>query len=153
MYTRFIKFLGQLLSRLDCAIIGVVDDDLPALLEEIPNERLASKPYLAPKRFSFRTFFAFTKVSRSSAGQAKSIRTESEIVFRQIVCSSKNLPSVVSKTDDLCLDAHPSQVSLQCTGDVRLTASGEPNGYNDDLASVKQQPRGLVVGIRVREIS
>ena len=59
MYPRLIKFLRQLLSCLDCAVIGIVNDDLPAFLKEIPNESLASKFYVAPKRFSFRTFFAY----------------------------------------------------------------------------------------------
>lgn len=54
MYAHLISFLCNVPSLIPCTIVCVVDDDLPASVEEVPNDLFASHQYLLPKCKSFR---------------------------------------------------------------------------------------------------
>ena len=50
---RFVELLRHRVTTFACPVVGVVDDDLSASIEEIPDKLLTSRDYLLPegKRF------------------------------------------------------------------------------------------------------
>lgn len=65
MYTCLVKLFRQLLSRLDGAVISVVNHNLSTLLKEIPNESLASKLHFEPQGLCFRALLSYGNRSAS----------------------------------------------------------------------------------------
>lgn len=65
--------------------------------------------------------------------------TGSKVILWKFLSASKSLAPVITKGDDLCFDAHPSKVSLEGAGYMRLAARWKADGEDEDLSCMEKQ--------------
>lgn len=69
-------------------------------------------------------------------------RTEDKVIGGEGLGAAERLATIIAEGDDLCLDAHPAEIALEGAGDVGLSAGGEADGEDEDLACMPEQTRG-----------
>ena len=103
-----VELLSDGLTTLPCSIVRVVDDDLPATVEEVPYCLLTALEDLLPELDGLRAFLSLCQLQRVPGPSAHAARTECEVVRRELLCTSEHLPTIVSQRNDRSLHTGPS---------------------------------------------